>query len=230
MADQGIAGVFSYAGRTQTPFAQPLPIRVGGFGGVAGLVAYLRTENITHIIDATHSFAAQISGNAVEAAKLTGIPLLALERAAWQPSLGDQWQNVPDMTAAVAALPAEPARVFLAIGRQQLEAFAVSPQHHYLLRLVDPATDPLPLVHVTVIIARGPFTYEADLALLTTHRISHVVAKNAGGNGARAKLDAARTLRLPVILVDRPSVAERPQVHNVPDVVEWLSHTANLGV
>ena len=228
LADQSIDAVFSYAGRTEAPLRQPLPQRIGGFGGVAGLARYLREQSITHLIDATHPFAAQMSRHAVEAAAITQTPLLAFERAPWQAAQGDIWQSVPDMAGAVAALPDDPARVFLAIGRQSLEDFAVKPQHHYLLRLVDqPAALPLP--HATALIARGPFTLQGDLDLLQTHHITHIVAKNAGGTGARAKLDAARHLRLPVILIDRPYVPDRPRVDSVVQVLAWL-HSANRGV
>lgn len=228
LVDQGIAGVFSYAGRTGAPLTQPLPQRIGGFGGVAGLVDYLRAEGITHILDATHPFAAQISTNAVQAMEITGIPLLALERAPWSADPQDRWDLVPDMAAAAAALPDEPARVFLAIGRQNLEVFAVKPQHHYLLRLVDaPASLPLPKAHA--IVSRGPFSLEGDLDLMQTHRITHIVAKNAGGTGARAKLDAARQLNLPVILIDRPALPDRPTVDSVAAALRWL-HAENLGV
>ena len=228
LAEQGIAGIFSYAGRTEAPLPQPLPQRVGGFGGVAGLVTYLQTETITHLIDATHPFAAQISTHAVQAAQLAGLPLIALQRQPWHPGPGDRWQNVPDLPAAVRALPEAPARIFLAIGRQQLAPFAAKPQHHYLLRLVD-APEQLPLANAEAIVARGPFTLTGDLALLQAHRISHIVAKNAGGSGSRAKLDAARALNLPVILIDRPAVPDRPAVETVDEVLRWL-HPANLGV
>lgn len=228
LADQGIAGVFSYAGRTGAPVTQPLPQRVGGFGGVAGLVDYLRAEAITHILDATHPFAARMSAHAVEAARITGLPLLALERAPWQPMAEDRWHLVPDMAAAAEALPEAPARVFLAIGRQNLEVFAAKPQHHYLLRLVD-APESLPLPQTEAVVARGPFTLDSDLALLRAHRISHIVAKNAGGSGARAKLDAARLMGLPVILIDRPALPERPRADSVEAALRWL-HAENLGV
>jgi precorrin-6A/cobalt-precorrin-6A reductase len=228
LADQSIDAVFSYAGRTEAPLRQPLPQRIGGFGGVAGLVRYLREQSITHLIDATHPFAAQMSHNAVQAAAITQTPLLAFERAPWQAAQGDIWQSVPDMAGAVAALPDDPARVFLAIGRQSLEDFAVKPQHYYLLRLVDqPAALLLP--NATALVARGPFTLQGDLDLLQTHHITHIVAKNAGGTGARAKLDAARHLRLPVILIDRPYVPDRPKVDSVVKVLAWL-HSANRGV
>jgi precorrin-6A/cobalt-precorrin-6A reductase len=228
LVDQGIEGVFSYAGRTESPMQQPLPQRIGGFGGVEGLVTCLRVEGITHIIDATHPFAAQMSTNAVEAARITGLPLLALERQPWQATPGDRWQSVPDMAAAITALPDEPARIFLAIGRQNLELFIAKPQHHYLLRLVD-APESLPLPNAKAIISRGPFTFDGDLDVLKTHQITHIVAKNAGGSGARAKLDAARALNLAVILIDRPDVPERPKVESVAEVLAWL-HPANRGV
>lgn len=222
--------VLSYAGRVDTPRAQPVETRIGGFGGAQGLADWMRANAISHLVDATHPFAAQISANAVEAAKLTGIPLAAFERPAWMPEPGDNWTAVPDIKAAVEALSGPRRRVFLAIGRLNLEAFAVQPQHHYLLRLVDEPQVLLPLTDSTVIVARGPFRYEDDLALLTEHRIECIVAKNAGGDGARAKIDAARALGLAVILIDRPPVPQRRVLASLEEVMSFLAHDADLGV
>jgi precorrin-6A/cobalt-precorrin-6A reductase len=220
--DAQVDAVFSYAGRTESPVAQPLPTRVGGFGGVAGLLAWLQARRITHVVDGTHPFAAQMSGNAVQACAAAGLPLLAFERPAWVAQAGDQWQCVADIAGAVAALPQMPARVFLAIGRQNLLSFAECAQHHYLLRLVD-AVPNLPLPHAQVVIARGPFTVDGDRALLQEHGITHIVAKNSGGTGAAAKLEAARSLGVPVILINRPEVPERRTAATVVQVMQWLS-------
>lgn len=222
LAEAGVDAIYSYAGRTESPVAQPLPVRVGGFGGVAGLVPYLRAERITHLIDATHPFAAQMSRNAVEACAEADVALVALEREPWQAHEGDCWTHVADLAGAVAALGVDPRRVFLAIGRQTLDAFAVAQQHHYLLRLVDPPTDPLPLRQAEAVIARGPFDVAGDRALLSDHRIEVIVAKNAGGSGAEAKLVAARELGLPVVLIDRPKVPDRRVLRTVPEVMAWL--------
>jgi precorrin-6A/cobalt-precorrin-6A reductase len=224
LARAGVDAVFSYAGRTGSPAPQPLPMRIGGFGGVPGLVAYVRAEGISHVIDATHPFAAQMSANAVAACATTATPLIALERAPWQPQPGDDWHRVADRAAAVAALPDAPARVFLAIGKQTLAPFAACPQHHYLLRLVDPPEAPLPLPQASVILARGPFDVAGDTALMRDHAITHIVAKNAGGDGASAKLAAARALRLPVILVERPVTPTRKVAGSVAEVMAWLGH------
>ncbi|GAB4382717.1 cobalt-precorrin-6A reductase [Albidovulum sp.] len=230
LAARRVDAIFSYAGRTAAPLPQPLPTRTGGFGGSEGLARFLRAEAISHVVDATHPFAAQMSRNALAACAAAGVPLCAFERAPWTAGPGDDWRHVPDIPAAVAALPESPARVFLAIGRQTLAPFAARPQHHYLLRLVDPPAGPLPLPDVAVVIARGPFTRAADEALLAAHGIGLVVAKNAGGAGARAKLDAARALGLPVILIDRPALPPRRIARTVGEVLDFLAHRADLGV
>lgn len=230
LAQAGVKAVFSYAGRTQSPAPQPLPMRVGGFGGAGGMIDYIKAEGISHVIDATHPFAAQISANAQTACAALGLPLLALQRAPWVAGVGDDWRDVGDIAGAVAALPSQPARVFLAIGKQNVQAFAALPQHHFLLRLVDaPAAPPLP--NATVIIAKGPFDVAGDTALLRDHRITHIIAKNAGGAGAEAKLIAARALGLPVIMIARPQLPARDTAASVPDMMAWLAHhSAHRGV
>lgn len=222
----GLPAVFSYAGRTAAPAGQPLPVRVGGFGGAEGLARWLREAAISHVIDATHPFAAQISLNALAACAQAGTPLLALERPAWRAGPGDDWRHVPDAGAAAAALPGAPARVFLAIGRQSLAAFAGRPEHRWLLRLVDPPDAPLPLPGADLVIARGPFDAAGDEALMRAHGITHLVAKNAGGTGASAKLVAARALGLPVIMIDRPALPPRAVVCSPEAALDWVHHAS----
>lgn len=216
--------MFSYAGRTAAPVAQPLPVRIGGFGGAGGLTRWLRAQRISHVIDATHPFAAQISANACAACEALGLPLLAVQRPEWQPGPGDDWLRVPDMAGAVAALPAAPAQVFLAIGRQNLGAFADLP-HDWLLRLVDPPEAP-PLPRAQVVVARGPFTVADDRALMVRHRITYLVTKNSGGTGASAKLQAARDLGVRVVMIDRPSLPPRDTLADPADAMDWLHQTA----
>ena len=223
LAQAGVAAVFSYAGRTQEPAPQPLPMRVGGFGGVAGLADYVQQQGITHVIDATHPFAAQMSRNAHAVCTALGLPLLALQRAPWLQGEGDAWQHVGDIAGAVAALPRAPARVFLAIGKQNLAPFAGLHQHHFLLRLVD-APSALPMPNCSLIIAKGPFDVATDTAMLQAHAITHIIAKNAGGQGAAAKLAAARALRLPVIMIARPDAPARETVETIPAMMTWLEH------
>ena len=229
LARENIDAIYSYAGRTQIPLGHSLPVRIGGFGGAEGLADFIRGERITHLIDATHPFAAEMSRNAVAACAATGVRLLALERSPWPRRPGDHWIEVADIDAAVAALPDRRANVFLAIGRQHIAPFAAKPQHAYTLRFVDASDGALPLPDAEVIVSRGPFTRDGDRALMQARRIKWLVARNSGGEGARAKIDAARELELPVIMIARPDLPDRPRVESVAEALEWLSHDARLG-
>lgn len=233
LAQANYHATFSYAGRTNSPVPQPLPTRHGGFGGVAGLASYLANNAITHVIDATHPFAAEMSLNAATACMQTGTALIRFTRAPWAAGPGDAWRNVTDLKDAARKLPDPPSRVFLAIGKQHLNAFATRPEHFYLLRLVDPPADPLPFPNCAIEVARGPFDVQADIDLLTRYRISHIVAKNSGGSGAYAKLAAARLLGVPVYMIDRPQLPMADEAHSISDVMHWLTqsahHSADLG-
>jgi precorrin-6A/cobalt-precorrin-6A reductase len=230
LAERGERAVLSYAGRVAQPRAQPVAVRVGGFGGVPGLVQYLRDQGVTHLVDATHPFAAQMSAHAIAATAQTGVPLLALTRDPWQLGPGDRWQTVADLPAAVATLSGPPRRVLLALGRMHLAAFSAQPQHHYILRLVDAPDSLPPLPQHTVVVSRGPFDVARDSALMREHRVDIVVCKNAGGMGAQAKLHAARLLGLPVVMVARPVIPARHEVTRVDEVLQWMGLASNHGV
>ncbi len=198
----------SLAGRTRAPAPQPLPTRVGGFGGAAGLAAHLRAEAIDLLVDATHPFAARMSANARLAASEVGVPLLRVGRPPWRAGADDRWEEVPDMAAAAVALGAAPRRVFLTVGRLQLAAFAAAPQHHYLVRTIDPPRMGHGLPDAVVVAARPPFDLASEHRLMVKHRVDVLVTKNSGGEAAAPKLAAARALGLPVILVRRPMEAD----------------------
>lgn len=226
----GLRATVSFAGRVARPARHPVPRRIGGFGGVAGLVEYLRDNSITHVIDATHPFAAQMSRNAVAACAQTGVPLVALTRAPWVAQAGDAWTHVPDIAGAVAALEGRARRVMLAVGRMHLVEFAPNPQHFYLLRLVDAPDMPPDFPDHHVLVSRGPFTTDADMALMRAHKIDLVVSKNSGGTGAYAKIEAARALGLPVVMIDRPSLPDRAELNAPADVIAWVHGATERGV
>lgn len=219
-----LAVTLSLAGRTAAPAPQPVPVRVGGFGGADGLAAYLGAEAIDLLVDATHPYAATISANAAEAAARTGVPLLALRRPAWTATAGDRWTEVDGVADAVRALGPKPRRVFLAIGRQEVGAFAAAPHHDYLIRSVDPVTPPLAVPRATYLVARGPFTEADERALLSKNNIEIMVAKNSGGTATHGKIAAARALDIEVVMLRRPALPAVPAAENVADALAWLDH------
>jgi precorrin-6A/cobalt-precorrin-6A reductase len=218
----------SLAGRTSAPVAHAVPVRLGGFGGAEGLAAFLRSERVDALIDATHPYAATISANAARAAARTGTRFLALRRPAWTPGAGDRWREAVDAADAARALGAASRRVFLALGRQDLGPFERAPQHHYLIRSVEAVTPPLALPQARYLIARGPFEEAAEHALLSAHRIDAIVCKNSGGTAAYGKIAAARALDIEVLMLRRPPLVAAPSVDTVEEAVAWLAHASTL--
>jgi precorrin-6A/cobalt-precorrin-6A reductase len=227
-ARPGLDITLSLAGRTMAPAALPVPVRSGGFGGAAGLVAYLGRQQIDVLIDATHPYATIMSANAAAAARRTGVPFLALRRPPWIKTRGDRWTEVDDAGGAVAALGRSSRRVFVALGRNELAPFGRAPQHHYLIRSVDPIEPPLLLPQVAYVTGRGPFSEADDHALLTKHGIEVVVAKNSGGSATYGKIAAARALALDVMMLRRPAVPEAPAVETVDEAMAWLDQALTL--
>jgi precorrin-6A/cobalt-precorrin-6A reductase len=219
-----IAATVSLAGRTRQPVLPPLPTRIGGFGGVDGLAAYLGANAIAAVVDATHPFADGMSANAIAACRRLGLPLLVLTRAPWTPGPGDRWIAVPDMEAAAQALRDLGDRVFLTVGRQELAPFEAVPDKTYLIRAVDPPEPPPALPRVHVVLDRGPFTLDGELALMQAHGIEVVVSKNSGGEATRAKLTAARQRAIPVVMVDRPPAGDAHTLHDAASALAWLEN------
>ena len=222
-ADARFDAVLSLAGRTAAPKQVSISTRSGGFGGIDGLATYLRDQRIGVLLDATHPFAAQISANAVAASERTRVPLIALERREWKAEPGDCWQHYASVKDAIASLPAEPANVFSGLGRLSLDALSLAPQHHYVIRIIDPLIAPLPVPHATIITARGPFRTSDDIALFMDHGIEAVLAKNAGGTAAVSKIEAARALGLTVYMIARPHIPTRTTVATVDEAFSLLA-------
>lgn len=201
---RGLKAISSLAGRTREPAPLPGTTRSGGFGGIEGLIRYVREEHIDVIVDATHPYAEQISRHAVVASRSTGVPLVRLERPPWPRQPGDRWALVDSVVEAARLCGDFGRRAFLTIGGKELQAFANLERMWFLVRLVEPPLEPLPLLHYEVATGRGPFTAEDERKLLQKNRVDMVIAKNSGGDATYGKIAAARALGLPVILVRRP--------------------------
>lgn len=224
----GIKVTLSLAGRTENPVAQGVPVVSGGFGGADGLARYLLDEQIDLLIDATHPYAARISANAAEATKAADVPILALRRTAWQETPTDHWRQVDSMEEAVAALGAKPRRVFLALGRNEVRVFETAPRHVYFIRSVDPIEPPLAVPQATYILERGPFSEAGEFDFFHANSIDAIVCKNSGGSATFAKIAAARSLDIEVIMLRRPALPDVPSGEAVEQVLAMAVHVLGL--
>lgn len=219
----GVDVVSSLAGRVRRPRLPVGAVRTGGFGGVTGLADYLRAEQISCVIDATHPFAATMTEHAVDACAATSTPLLRLRRAVWSPGPDDHWHRVSDMVAAAEHVARCGGRIFVTTGRQDVGVFATNRDAWFLVRVVDPPTAPLP-ANSDVLFARGPYRYDDEAELMRANRITVLVTKNSGGALTRAKLDAARDLGVEVVMVDRPvEPTGLSCVDDAASAMEWVT-------
>lgn len=221
---QGVEIISSLAGRTREPRMPRGQVRTGGFGGADGLARYLRAERITHLVNATHPFADHISLNAVAAAEAAGLPLMRLLRPAWAARPGDRWIAARHAAEAADLCRHQGGRIFLTLGSSELDAFTDVHNAHFLVRMVDVPGN-IPLRDVRIIAARGPFSLDDELRLLSEHHIGLLVAKNSGGDATYAKIEAARRMGLPVVMIERPPMAldpRSPALASVQEVVGWV--------
>jgi precorrin-6A/cobalt-precorrin-6A reductase len=218
----GVTVISSLAGRVSRPSMPAGIVRIGGFGGIEGLSSYLLKERFDVVIDATHPFASTISHNAELACNAISVPLIAFERPPWKPQLGDRWFPVPDAQSAALLANFPHNRVFLSIGRQELGVFSKCEDAWFLVRVIDQPEDELPK-HSKLILQRGPFDLNEERQLFRNESIGLIVSKNSGGMTTYSKIEAARELCIPVVMIDRPAERKTPTVGQLDDVLTRLA-------
>jgi precorrin-6A/cobalt-precorrin-6A reductase len=218
--DAGVHVTSSLAGRVSRPRLPAGTVRIGGFGGPHALARWLTEHGAVAVVDATHPFAERISASAATACSRADVPLLRLQRPGWSEGPDDDWHWVADLEGAAAAIPPLGERVLLSTGRQGLPAFANVQDAWFLVRCVEQPDPPLPQHH-ELLLDRGPYTVDGELALIDEHRIELVVTKDSGGAYTQAKLEAARQRGLPVIVVRRPPRPDVATVATVDDALAW---------
>lgn len=214
----------SLAGRTKSPNLPDCRVITGGFSGVEGLKNYLENQAISAVIDATHPFADKITNHAYQACEILHIPLCRFERAAWVQQPSDDWYFAENMDACVKVAPTLGKVILLTTGSKDLAKFMTMTKVKILARMVELPPDIKLAPFVAPLFARGPFDLDEERALLSTHKIDLIIAKNSGGEATSAKLIAARELKIPVLLVERPKLPPIYTVDSLDDVSNWLKN------
>ena len=182
------------------------------------------TRSVDAVVDATHPYAATITAHAAAVCKRTRVcriwcwpdrPGLPVMRSSW----------IPTSEAAKTVTAERYSRVFLTTGRTGVGAFS-DVDAWFLIRAVT-APDAgrcCPARH-EVVLSRGPYRYDDELLLMRTHRVDAVVTKNSGGDMTRPKIDAAATLGIRVVMVDRPPLPPGVRHRCTPSTTRstWVS-------
>ena len=206
----------SLAGRTRRPALPAGQLRVGKFGGIPGLVGYLRAAGIDRIVDATHPYAGLISVNAVAASQASGVPLVRYMRPQWVEPEGAGWIHVSSVRAAAEALPVG-ANVFVTTGHEGLEHFVARNDCKMVARLIEPPS--IDLGHVWWLEDAPPYSIEDERKVFEKYEFTHLVTKNSGGAATWPKMVVARERGVQVIVVARPVYGPAVEVGSVEEAV-----------
>jgi precorrin-6A/cobalt-precorrin-6A reductase len=212
--------ITSLAGRTSDPMLPEGELRVGKFGGIPGLSAYIAAHRIELVVDATHPYAGLISINAVAGAEMAGVPLLRLMRAPWAEPAGANWLHAEDIAAAARMLPTG-SKALLTTGHGELEEFLKRDDCEFVVRLIDAPDLALPR-HARLLRDRPPYGLDGEMDLMRREAVTHLVSKNSGGTQTAAKLEAARLLGVTVVMIARPVYGPATEVTRVEDALEWV--------
>ncbi len=218
---QGVDVIASLAGVTRNPEKLPAVTRKGGFGGARGFREYLVANGIKGVVDATHPFAANMTHTAAEVCETLGLPHVILQRPEWTPTTDDQWYFV-DCAAETSAIIPNGVAVFLGTGRQTLSEFSCLQGRKLLARVIDPPKSPFPFENGAYLVGTPPFSIDEEITLFRENAINWLVVKNAGGGKSRSKLDAARALGLPVVMINRPKLPSADVVVSVDKALQWV--------
>jgi precorrin-6A/cobalt-precorrin-6A reductase len=213
--------IASLAGVTREPLDLPVPMRSGGFGGRDAFRKYLQDQGFDAVVDGTHPFAQIISKRCFEVAQELDIPHLQILRPAWEPEAGDLWTFIDDESEAAQHIP-QGATVFLATGRQTLHRFDNLTGRQIICRQIETSEGEFPYEGGEYLIGRPPFSVEEEVALFTRRKVDWLVVKNAGGMLSRTKLVAARQLKIPVLLINRPPLLPCKRVETDKAALAWV--------
>lgn len=213
----------SYAGIVDKVYEKKFKKRIGGFGGKNGIIEYIKNNNISHVVDATHPFSNKISSNTLKACKFLNIPIVNFSRKPWFKNKGDKWIRVKNFYESTQYLKRKSKRIFLAIGRKNLEFYKKFDHHFFLLRLLENKNNVSFFPNQKCIISKGPFTVKQDINILKKYSIEMIITKNSGGSGAYSKIIAARQLNIPVVIISRPRTVSIKKVYDIASVLDWVN-------
>lgn len=202
-----------------------LTVRVGRLTELE-IPAFLQTENIQAIVDASHPFAVQISQTVTVIAKQQNLPYLRFERPVL--SVTNQIVEVPDLEALLQGDYLQQKRVLLTLGANWLPHFQPLQSQAVLFARILPRLESLQTAIAAgftpdrLIALRPPISEDLERALWQQWQIELVVTKASGtAGGETRKQQLAQQLGIPLIRIARPQPVNGEITQDLKQVLEF---------
>lgn len=203
------------------PNPMPVPFEVRAVTCASDIADAL--ADVDAVLDASHGFDGGLTMFGHAAAQIAKIPFVTMSRPGWDVSEDPKWRSARDVASAM-ALIRPGARVFSATGWASLPDYADFPGDCLMLRQTSPHERAPPFDFVSLEFGTAPFTLTQEIALFKERHVDTLICRNLGGLPSRPKLDAAKSLGLDVILIDRPPLPTGVQVvTTVEDAASWVA-------
>ncbi|MBR0288464.1 MAG: cobalt-precorrin-6A reductase [Selenomonadaceae bacterium] len=172
----------------------------------------LREENFNFLVDASHPYAKNISANAIDAAQAANIFYVRYERAEIDFAY-EKIFHVESYEAAAIKASELGKNIYLTTGSRNLKIFVdLLKDCNLTVRILPTAEvltqcEALGLTPKQIVAMQGPFSTELNIELFKHAGAEVIVTKNSGQiGGADTKLEAAKILNLPVVMINRPKI------------------------
>ena len=188
----------------------------------------LRAEEFSCLVDASHPYAKNISANAIAAAQAAKILYVRYERAEVTFAY-EKIFHVDSYEAAAVKASELGKNIYLTTGSRSLKIFVDRLKDCNLTVRILPTAEVLTqcerlgLTPKQIVAMQGPFTTALNAELFKHANAEVIVTKNSGQiGGADTKLEAAKLLSLPVVMIDRPKISYPNKAETFDDVIRLL--------
>ena len=196
---------------------------------IEDMVDYIKENNVTKIIDATHPYAVEVSTNAINASKIANIEYLRFERESLINKIDyDNKYIVEDIEEACKIANSKGNNIFIGTGSKNLNLYKEMMGDKNLIARVLPTSEVLISCENigfngdNIIAMKGPFTQDMNESTYKQYNIDLVITKESGSAGGfLEKVNACKTLNIPVVIIKRKGI-------NYPNIVGSMDELNKL--
>ncbi len=192
------------------------------------LEEFLQQQNIAAVLDASHPYALEISRHAIAITQKLQIPYLRYERPTISDRFGDGVIELDSFDTLLAGDYLTAARVLLTIGYKPLQLFQAWQTKATLFARILPSQVALQaaldagFTSDRLICLRPPISVDLERSLWQQWRINLVVSKASGTPGGEdIKRTIAAQLNIPLVLINRPTVAYPQQTSDLAVAIDF---------